>query len=210
LSPATPILLAQALMEGQVAFSLAWAAFVQAPPAGYGLEQLRASPELVRWFQSLEGKEASRPDAKDASHERLVFADVLSFVIDPEQVTGVIRKIDLNEGIPPGYPVMEVRCYDFGANRKPGLEEKQVEFEAVGIGGKPVTTQLVFSGQNPDQKVIYPRFPYAVNMKRPFRFRILSVFDDGTLLESPWEERERWSAVVDITEKPSSSVAVYE
>ncbi len=111
----------------------------------------------------------------------------------------IIRRIDINESAPPGYAALDVYCYDFSQGTDAARYETQVEIQAAGVGGKPVALSATFSRTQPDLYARSLRFPVAVRMDRPYRFRVLSIAQDGTSKTTPWRERLGWTELLDVT-----------
>ena len=112
----------------------------------------------------------------------------------------IVRRVDINESAPPGYAALDVYCYDFSQGAESSLYEKQVEIEAAGVGGRPVTLTASFTRSQPDLYARSLRFPVAVRLDRPYRFRIVQVAQDGTSTTTPWRDRPSWTDLLDVTE----------
>ena len=111
----------------------------------------------------------------------------------------IVRRVDINESAPPGYAALDVYCYDFNQGTDAALYETQVEIQAAGVGGKPVTLTATFSRSQPDLYARSLRFPVAVRMDRPYRFRVLAIAQDGGSKTTPWRERAAWTQLLDVT-----------
>jgi hypothetical protein len=66
------------------------------------------------------------------------------------------------------------------------------------VGG-PVTLTASFSRAQPDIYARSLRFPVAVRLNRPYRFRVVEVAQDGTSKTTPWREQSSWTTLLDIT-----------
>jgi len=111
----------------------------------------------------------------------------------------IIRRIDINATAPPGYAALDVYCYDFSQAADSNRYETQVEIQAAGVGSGPVTLRATFSRTQPDLYARSLRFPVAVRMDRPYRFRIHAIAQDGTSMTTPWRERTSWVELLDVT-----------
>ena len=71
-------------------------------------------------------------------------------------------------------------------------------FEAEGVSGRTVRITLTFEVSRRDLSAISARFPYAVQMNRPFRYRVREILEDGTRVDGDWSSRESWADLIDI------------
>jgi hypothetical protein len=94
-----------------------------------------------------------------------------------------------------------VRCYDFRDELRPDLYAKQIDLEAERARGQTVRITLTFDVSRRDLSAISARFPYAVQMNRPFRYRVREIREDGTRIDGDWVSRESWADVIDITSR---------
>ncbi len=134
--------------------------------------------------------------------ECLVKSDAIPVRIDTALYPGLIRKIDINDAMPPGYAVLNVRNYDFANRLRNDLYEKTVELEATGAGGNPVVQSVRFNMKNPDLTSTNFRFRYAVRLDKPYRYRIHELLKDGREIISDWQTMNAWSFLLDVTTRP--------
>lgn len=133
---------------------------------------------------------------------QLVRAEAFNIHVDVQKYPDVLVKNDLNEGVPPSYPALEVMCFDFTEDLRPDLAMKTIEFEAVGVDGSLVQLRSEkFFDNNPDQHTRQIRFPYAVNMRKAFRYRVKEYSKDGEQTDSGWITKESWTGGLDITSR---------
>jgi hypothetical protein len=133
-------------------------------------------------------------EADDAKPTRLLaLNDTL-----PVAVTSV-KRIDLDLGSPPDYPSLRVYCFDFADNLRNDLFLKEVKFDAAGVAGRRTGYTVEFSRDAPAVTVRSVRFPFAVDIAQPYRFRVAEVLRDGQIKEGEWQIRENWAAIIDIT-----------
>jgi len=147
------------------------------------------------------GVDADGKEVKD----RTIRASAFDVGLDVNRWPELIRKVDLNERVPPDYPLLDVYCYDFRDALHPGLYEKRVEVEAEGVGGRPVSARVRFGNDQPDLYARGLRFRLAVRLDRPYRYRVTEVAEDGTSTEGSWHERASWNQVLDVTTPAASS-----
>ena len=131
--------------------------------------------------------------------KRCVKSNAFALTIDTEKWPDLLKKIDINEQIPPGYAALEVRCYDFNNELRPDLYAKSVEVKAEGVGRGDVTVVAKFNKNNPDVYVQYIRFPYAVKFDKLPQYRIKSISDDAPPASSDWIAMDTWTQLIDIT-----------
>jgi len=141
---------------------------------------------------------AASGEAAD-TQDRLVSTGTVTVSVDVHRWPGLSRRMDLNERVPPDYPLLDVYCYDFRDALHPGLYEKQVEVEAEAVGGGPVSARVRFGRDQPDLYARGLRFQVAVRLDRPYRYRVTTVTDAGTSAAGPWLTRGSWSQLLDVT-----------
>ncbi|MCH9648256.1 MAG: hypothetical protein K0U98_08455 [Deltaproteobacteria bacterium] len=212
LDSATSQLVASALEQGQSLFSLTYALF--APGQGDGQqEDLDASISGARDGDEAKQEElrrkllalvkSSQAKLREAPEDHLVLADTVSIALDGELGGRAVQRFDLNERLPPTYAAVDVFCFDFRDGLRSDLAIKQVEVEAQGVSGAPVSQNLVFEANAPDLYAASLRFPFAVRLDRPYRYRILEIARDGATTVSDWQSGSSWSALLDITSRVS-------
>ncbi len=129
-----------------------------------------------------------------------IAGDALRFEIDVQRWKDLLKKIDLNEEVPPAYPILEVKCYDFADNLRPDLFMKTIEIQAVGVNGQMVMLPAKrFTKGKADIYSLPIQFPYAVRMYKPFSYRVTEYLIDGRRLEGNWVSRNSFSELIDIT-----------
>ena len=109
-----------------------------------------------------------------------------------------VQRFDLDIGLPAGYPALRVYCFDLQPEGH-GVFERAVEFDAQGAAGGRTVHQLAFTMDQPDVSVQMVHFPFAVDIRKPFRYRIRTTLLNGQQLLSDWQEKDNWAAIVDIT-----------
>jgi hypothetical protein len=144
--------------------------------------------------------EAGAETATDEPVRVVVRADAMAIPIV------AVRKIDLDLGMPPGYPALLVYDFTFDEGRAPDLFARQVEIEAEAVAGGRTTQTLLFRGNTPDVTRAVVRFPFAVDLARPYRFRLTRISLDGRPETTGWEDRAFWGAPLDLTAPPDTPV----
>lgn len=130
---------------------------------------------------------------------RAVRADAFSVELDPERDADLMQVIDLNtDRSPPAYGVLDVRCYDFRSGLRPDLALKLVHLEGEAVNGRTARQLVIFRADEPEAAVHRVRFPYAVRLDRPLRYRVEEVGLDGETVDRGWQERS-WIGVLDVS-----------
>lgn len=201
LDPETAQLFWEALQAGQLVLSLGYAFYADGIPPDQPLAVMSGSPPLLRAIEhAAEGRPAG------AASPSLIKAGSTAIRVDGRRWPGLFRQLDINESAPPGYPALDLYCYDFHDQLRPDLWEKQVEIEAEGVGGKPIRLLSLFRADRPDLYAQGLRFPLAVRLDRPYRYRVSEVGRDGSSVESAWRQRPSWTELLDVT-SPAPSTA---
>jgi hypothetical protein len=125
--------------------------------------------------------------------------------IDAQRWPDLLRQIDVNQQAPPGYAALDVYCYDFNNALRPDLYEKQVEIQADGVGGRPVTAATTFQRMLPDLYARSVRFDVGVRMDRPYRFRVRETLLDGRTRLLAWKTAASWDRILDVTSAPAAA-----
>lgn len=130
----------------------------------------------------------------------VILSDAFKIQIDVQKWPELLKKIDLNDEAPPAYAALNLVCYDFSNELRPDLAMKSVEIEARGVEDQPVKiTGKRFSSAKPDQTTLQIRFPYAIKISRPYRYRVIEYSSSGLKKELPWQYRENWTEILDVT-----------
>jgi hypothetical protein len=141
-------------------------------------------------------------DTKDSLLRNvLVRADAIPLQIDLQRWPDAIQKIDINEKLPPAYPLFDVYCYDFNNAIRPDLYAKKIEISATSVNGSAILNSSTFKQSQPGLYVQSIRFPFAVRFDKPYKFRTTEITLEGEIKSSDWVERTSWSDIIDITTK---------
>jgi hypothetical protein len=202
LEPEDAQLLSTALEHGQVVMSIGYAFLADGIGPDRPLQELSGSPALVSALQNAIAKSTpphdGQPDeATPVPH--VVRAGALAVTANLAQWPSIVSHIDINDSAPPGYAALDVYCYDFNQGVESLLYEKQIQIEASGVGGRPVTMTASFSRSQPDLYARSLRFPVAVRLDRPYRFRVVEIAQDGSSRTTTWKEQASWTDLLDVT-----------
>lgn len=200
-----------ALGQGQLALSLSYAFYAKGVAAAAAAPEPLVGPAKavseLRRVLALRRLQAAPSSEGGALKEQLVKAGAFAVFVDTRRWPELLRRVDVNERVPPGYPLLDVYCYDFNAaSADPVAYEKQVEIEAEGAGGGLVRAGVRFGRDQPDIYAHSLRFGMAVRLDRPYRFRVTEVRADGTSTTAPWRERASWAELLDVS-TPSPAAA---
>ena len=192
--------LREALEKGQLLMSLGYVVIADGKLAREPWGMVDGPPELAEALRrELVGSAPPGGAGQDSALRRVVASGVIPVRVDTRRWPDLLRRVDLDAGTRAGYAAMDVYCYDFRDNRRPDLYEKQVEVEAESVAGRPVRLQAVFARAHPDVYQTSLRFPVAVRLDRPYRYRVAEVRPDGSVSQGSWRAGRDWLDVLDLT-----------
>ena len=165
----------------------------------------RVNKQLLQYFDS-----AAITNKDSLLKNLLVKADVVPVTADLEKFPDLVQKFDINEKIPPRYPLFDVYCYDFNNAIRPDLFEKKIDIEVTSVNGSVLLFNTTFKQSQPDTYAKSIRFPYAVRFDKPFRYRVTEINLEGEKLAADWVTRNSWSEIIDITSKVNKAVITIE
>jgi len=190
-------LLWDALQRGRVVLSFGWTHWAD------GVDRPRVE---VTGTPGVVPAEAASP-ASGAQTTRVAGSGAAPLEVDARRFPDRFRRVDLNQSVPPGFALLEVRCYDFDNALRPDLARKAVEVRAAGLRGRTVLQSVTFRPQTPHVAVATVRFPQAVRLDRPFQWRTVEVTAAGDVRTSAWAERTDWISLLDATSPPEARPA---
>ncbi len=133
-------------------------------------------------------------------YPQIVKANAFAVNIDVDLFPEVLKRIDANAHQTVAYPLLEVRCFDFTNNLRPDLGAKAIEIEAIGVGGQQIKMKKQrFFRSRTEQNALQIKFPYAVRMDQPLRYRISELSKEGEESTGDWITRNSWVGIIDIT-----------
>jgi len=135
---------------------------------------------------------------------RVIKAGAFEVIIDTERWPDLVKKVDINEQIPPDYAALNVYCFDFNNELRNDLAQKKIEIEATGVGGRTVALKYTFRNDTPDIYACDLKFPYAVRIDTPYRYRITEITTTGAVTRTEWFTSGSWHEILDITTKSDS------
>jgi hypothetical protein len=184
--------------QGQLSLSLGFA-FVadgRLAPQPFGAVDgpAEVSDALRRVLSAAAADSGSSPDS---ALRRVVVAGAIPIQVDTRRWPDLLRRVDVGDAS--GFAALDLYCYDFRDNRRPDLYERQVEVEAEAVGGRPVRLQAAFARAHPDVYSVSLRFPVAVKLDRPYRYRVTDVRSDGSSKQGGWSSGRDWVGLLDLT-----------
>lgn len=197
-----------ALEKGQVYLSLGYAFVGPALSSDWGIGELTGPGAIVSELRkTLAAGGAQDSAATDSVRLHVVRAGAIEIGLDTKRFPDLMHRVDLNDRAPPGYAALDVYCYDFNNEIRPDLAEKQIEIDAEGVTGKRVRLSASFTSDQPDLYSSGIRFPVAVRLDRPYRYRVHEIKRDGMERAGPWRESASWSRILDVTSPPITKPA---
>lgn len=191
------------LEKGQLIMSVAYAFFIDGYEENLSAEYSVTSAGPLTKEINEQIKELAKKSAEDTVTKTiLIKANAFAVTVNLKENSDRIKKIDINESwIPPDFPVMDIRCYDFNNELRPDLYAKRIEIIATGMDGNEVKKNITFFSSEPDIYYSGLRFKYAVRMDKPYKFRIVEINNDAGPVYGKWIEQKNWSRLIDITSK---------
>jgi hypothetical protein len=192
LEPADAQLLWSALEAGRTALSVGYAFFARGKTNDEPV--LSGSPQLVDAMR----QRLDQVDEATTAQLSVVRAGATAITFDAARFPELLRSVDIDASLPPGYAVLDVYCTDFRDERSLGLYEKDVEIEAQAVSERPTSLLLTFHASSPDVYARSVRFPVAVRFDQPFRYRVIAISTDGRESETEWRVGS-WSRILDVS-----------
>jgi hypothetical protein len=192
-------LLRAALERGGVALSVSYA---------FRAEGLIRQPEpalQVLGDAKADALAESLPEAIATSGEearaetRTVRSGAVELRIDLARWPDVLQRVDLDDRTPPGWALLQLYCFDFKDSLRSDLFSKKVVIEAQAVSGRPVAVEVKFVRSRPELFARSVRFPVAVRLDRPYRYRVIEARPDGSELAGAWLDRDSWAQILDVT-----------
>jgi hypothetical protein len=202
LDPQSAQLLADSWRHGRLLLSIGYTIDGAGIAPEAPLAKLEGAPEVLAELKRL--TTSSDPSAKAISEKTpvLVKTGAIGVSIDSARWPDTWKRYDLNEGAPPGYPLLEARCYDFSNPEATPLYEKHLVIEADSVAGPKVTSVIRFQRDNPNISAQLVRFRVGVRLDRPYRYQVEAISEDGMSSKSPWNTNSMWSQLINISDNP--------
>jgi hypothetical protein len=133
---------------------------------------------------------------------RTVAVDGVSVAIDGARYPARLVRAELGGTAPKEYAWLQVLCFDFEEQLRPDLYSKSVEIEASGVTGAVLRRSIRFRADNPAASIALFKFDAAVNLKKTYRYRIVTVAKNGRQTTGAWRTGNAWPVALDITSPP--------
>lgn len=190
-------ILNSALDTGRVLISLSYAFMARGIGSDVPIIDITGSAELKELVGG-QAETAARSQGSGGLH--VIRADTVGITLDAQRWPELVRRIDLNEGMPPGYPMLWVRCYDFQEETSNDLYMKRIQVEAMSVDDKPVIQEVTFSAGDPEHNAERVKFNVAIRLDRPYRYKVVDVYGDGRQIQNvEWTTQASWASTLDVT-----------
>jgi hypothetical protein len=185
------------LAKGQLSLSLGFAFVADGRLAAEPWGAIDGPASVSDALRAAFAAAADSGAARDSVLRRVVVAGAIPIRVDVRRWPDLLRRVDVGDAS--GYAALDLYCYDFRDNRRPDLYERQVEVEGESVGGRAVRLQAVFARAHPDVYSVSLRFPVAVKLDRPYRYRVTDVRSDGSSTQGSWSTGRDWVDLLDLT-----------
>jgi len=125
----------------------------------------------------------------------LTWTWTLDIKLDQKRYPEKFRLHDLGAKLERAYTRIDILCLDFAEGTLPGLYATLVEI-GFPVKGRLLVKQVRFDENSPFHQQV--AFPLAHETGRPYRFRVIRIFEDGRQETGPWRER-RGERPLDVT-----------
>lgn len=195
LDPTTAQLVENQLKSGSVGLTLAYSFFSRAWSIDDSPGELTTTGDRAA-EASLE--EALREATANATPQLSVIHSHAVPIVIPKRFRETrIRHYDIDTTYPPDYPSLIVYCFDFRDGGRNGLFEKTIEIEATGVAGGTTRYIARFGSNAPEVVAQTIRFRFAVDLRRPYRWRVEEIKMTGETVRGPWVTSQSWTEIVD-------------
>src|SRR5690606_5339806 len=162
--------------QGHLALSLAYSFYADIIPGTRGAMEVDGDKSYT---DSMESRSDEMLVTDTIATVQAIRADAFPVRVDTQKWPDILKKIDLNEGIPPAYAALEVRCYDFSDDLGPDLAIRSSEVQARGVGA----TAMLLPPQNSSPghhalNALQIHRPTAVKLPEPLRYRVIDSIPD--------------------------------
>jgi hypothetical protein len=192
-------LLWTALERGLVAFSVSYAfiaeGVVAQPPPQLQVSGDGDAASIQEHFAGVMDQHAGEP----VLETRTVRAGAVELRVDTARWPDALQRVDLDDRTPPGWALLRLYCFDFKDSLRRDLFSKKVEIEAQAVNDRQVAVEVKFLRSRPDLFARSVRFPVAVRLDRPFRYRVIEARPDGSETAGEWTARDSWAQILDVT-----------
>ncbi len=198
----TAELLEHQLRDGALAMSLNYSVVSRVYDSTQAAGELETSGsgELAEGFDDELDEALAQIEAAAAAQTPALIsiaANAVPISVDANRFPDRIQRYDIDAALPPSYPSLTVYCYDFREQLRPDLFEKSVEIQAIGVAGGVTTYTTRFNNYQPDLYAQTIKFPFAVDLRQPYRWRSHEILNTGEQLSSAWQQSDSWVGIID-------------
>ena len=202
LDPRTAEILEAQLRSGGAGLSLSYAFFARAWTGADDQGELSASgdPEIAEEIAGALETSSTASTGTTSTEEpplELLSAEAIPIRIPAEFREDRLRRYFLDAMAPPSYASLIVYCYDFRDSEREELFEKTIEIVAQGIGGGDTVHRAVFDADSPDVYARTVRFPFAVDLREPYQWRVQEIHWSGETIQGEWRDGGSWAEILD-------------
>lgn len=127
---------------------------------------------------------------------QVVVADTLAIKLAPEYHESRLRRYFLDGALPASYPSLAVYYFDMRNGLAGDIFLRQVQVEAAGVAGGVTRFSAFFEASRSNDYAATVRFPYAANLSKPYRWRVIDVLQTGEMKTGPWVVGTDWNTVI--------------
>ncbi len=141
----------------------------------------------------------SSGDLNDSDQQptlQVIVADTFSIKLDPQYHDSRLRRYFLDGALPASYPSLAVYYFDMRNGLAGDIFLRQVQVEAVGVAGGTTRFSAFFEASRSNDYAATVRFPYAANLREPYRWRVIDVLLTGEMKTGPWVVGTDWNTVI--------------
>jgi hypothetical protein len=183
----TSQLLWSAFEKGQVALSLSYTFFAN------GVESSASGGTATGNIPPPEADEPPEPKVM------AVNGDVVNVTVDGLKERSRFKRIDINQSVPANYAALRLYCFDFNNELREDLYQKTVEIRATSVTGKRILESVAFAKTTPDITSASLKFKFAIDLKKPYEYRVRQVLLTGEEKVGSWKTVKNWNQILDVT-----------
>ena len=133
---------------------------------------------------------------KEWQEEKTATTWTLPLPLDMGKWPAKFRRTDIGGRMARGYTGLDVFCFDFAENLDETLYAKVVEV-AIPLPGRDLVKEVTFRVSGDCRTRI--EFELSRDLDRPYRFRVMRIFNDGRRETGPWLEKDG-NTLLDVTD----------
>jgi hypothetical protein len=131
--------------------------------------------------------------------EQVIVADAFPIIIDPQFVTSRLKRLDLDGSLPASYPSLSVYFFDLKNGLRTDLFRREVQIRAAGVAGNHTSYSAIYQASRANDYAVTVRFPYAVDLRQAYEWRILDILNSGQPVQGEWQAGKQWTGVLNVS-----------